>query len=293
MFSTRSYYRFLMKLAVVFLVSTPLVAHATMVRLHTALGLVDIELLDADAPLTVANFLGYVTSGAYNNSFIHRSVPGFVIQGGGFTIEIETSLVGEITGGPPVINEFSPSRSNVRGTVAMAKLGGDPNSATNQWFVNLADNSSNLDNQNGGFTVFGRVTSSTMATVDAIAALPTTNGGGAFADLPVISVPPSGPLGPEHLAMVNSISVFPPVAVINDSDRLFDYLEAAYPQYLAPANAVSTTAAGYYFRHYPATDAYVGTAEGMVYYLVPSLSPEITLLGTLAEWFATADAAGY
>jgi len=74
-----------------------------------------------------------------------------------------------------VPNEFSPSRSNVRGTIAMAKLDGDPDSATNEWFINLGDNSANLDKQNGGFTVFGRVLDPGMDVVDTIAALDTSN----------------------------------------------------------------------------------------------------------------------
>lgn len=142
------------------------VVTANRVRLSTTLGDVVFELVD-DAPITTDNFLQYVTDGFYNGTIFHRVVPGFVVQGGGF-------LPGNVqpTGiRPPIQNEFSPDRSNVRATVAMAKLGGDPNSATSQFFVNLADNSSNLDNQNGGFTVFARVVEG-MDVVDAIAAVP-------------------------------------------------------------------------------------------------------------------------
>ena len=123
---------------------TPLSVLATTVRMQTSLGDIDIQLMDATAPATVANFLNYVTSGAYDNSFIHRSVPGFIIQGGGYRWDSASDSVASIPANAPVINEFNASRSNLRGTIAMAKLGGDPNSATSQWFFNLADNSANL-----------------------------------------------------------------------------------------------------------------------------------------------------
>ncbi|MGD0516661.1 MAG: peptidylprolyl isomerase, partial [Thermoguttaceae bacterium] len=136
-----------------------------------------IQLLDNEAPITVANYLEYVNNSAYNNTIIHRSVSDFIIQGGGFKLQVNSNNV--VTAITPIAtygtieNEFDSSRSNVRGTIAMAKLGGDPNSATSQWFVNLADNSSNLDNQNGGFTVFGQVAGEGMTLVDAVAGLTT------------------------------------------------------------------------------------------------------------------------
>lgn len=158
----------------------------TIVRVTGNMGEFDIQLLDAWTPKTTANFLGYVERGDYNNSVIHRSArlpdgSPFVVQGGGYTLRSNT--IAPVPARPPVTNE--PSFSNVRGTVAMAKLGGDPNSATSEWFVNLSDNSANLDNQNGGFTVFGVVLGNGMAVADAIAALPTNNYGGAFSELPL------------------------------------------------------------------------------------------------------------
>jgi cyclophilin family peptidyl-prolyl cis-trans isomerase len=172
-------------LALVVALALPATSLATTVRLQTTLGIIDIQLFDGAAPLTVANFLKYVDSGAYTNSFIHRNVPGFVLQGGGYTWNSTTNSVNVITTNPAVTNEYSATRSNLRGTVAMAKTPGDPDSATNQWFINLGNNSANLDNQNGGFTVFGQVTDASMAVVDAIAALPTANAGGAFTELPL------------------------------------------------------------------------------------------------------------
>jgi hypothetical protein len=103
-------------------------AHATTVRLQTTQGAIDINLYDAAAPITVANFLAYIRSGAYTDSLIHRSVPGFVIQGGGYTWVGGNTSVADVPARAPIQNEFSATRSNLRGTIAMAKLGGDPNS---------------------------------------------------------------------------------------------------------------------------------------------------------------------
>ena len=130
------------------------------VELDYNLGVVNIEMLATAAPLTVANFLNYVDDGDYDNSMIHRSLTGFVLQGGGFRAGFP---VVAIPADPPVVNEFN--LSNLIGTLSMAKLGNDPDSATNQYFINLGDNSGNLDEQNGGFTVFARVIGSGMATV--------------------------------------------------------------------------------------------------------------------------------
>jgi peptidyl-prolyl cis-trans isomerase A (cyclophilin A) len=143
------------------------------VTLNTTDGPINITLFDSQAPQTVANFFDYINSGAYNSSIFHRLVSGFVLQGGGFTFQSNPSNLVAIPQNPAVPNEFSSSRSNLLGTVAMAKLGSDPNSATNQFFFNLANNSSNLDNQNGGFTVFGKVTSSAdQSVVDQLATTP-------------------------------------------------------------------------------------------------------------------------
>ena len=159
----------------------------TIVRMTGNMGEFDIQLLDAWTPKTTANYLGYVERGDFGNSIIHRSVPGFIVQGGGYTLR--TNTIAPVLTLPAVTNE--PSFSNVRGTVAMAKLGDDPNSATSEWFVNLSDNNAaNLDNQNGGFTVFGVVLGNGMAVADAIAALPRYNTtkelGGAFGELPLL-----------------------------------------------------------------------------------------------------------
>ena len=148
-------------------------------------GTVDVLLFDQEdvgAPATAENFLNYVEDGDYNNTIVHRSIADFIIQGGGFAVE--DSQVVELPADESVVNEFSPERSNLERTIAMAKLGGDPNSATNQWFFNLGDNSENLDNQNGGFTVFGEVLNeSEFESVEAIADLERVNG------VPVVDSP--------------------------------------------------------------------------------------------------------
>lgn len=141
-------------------------------------------------PQTVANFLAYADEGRYANTIIHRRVTGFVTQGGGFSAP--TAPYGGPGGAPtviatkpPVVNE--PGNTNIRGTIAMAKLGNNPDSATNQWFFNLADNSSNLDNQNGGFTAFGRVLGAGKTLIDVLSGITVVDadGGKVFSDLPL------------------------------------------------------------------------------------------------------------
>ena len=177
------------------------------VRFSTSLGNIDVQLSPSDAPLNVANFLNYVDAGSYNGSFIHRSIPGFVIQGGGFDFVNGEPV--EIPTNSPVVNEFK--LSNVRGTIAFAKVGSDPNSATDQWFFNLADNSANLDNQNGGFTVFGRIVNTDgLAVMDAIAALQVINAGTptdqTFSALPVINYTTGSAITASNLVGVQSIT---------------------------------------------------------------------------------------
>lgn len=162
------------------------------------------------APLTTANLEAYLSAGRYSNTFIHRSVPGFVLQGGGFNVVPTTqgATVPAVNAFPAVRNEYSAGRSNLRGTIAMAKLGSDPNSATSQWFWSLADNSANLDNQNGGFTVFGRLLGGgDLRTLDAMAAVPIRNAssslGSTFSQLPLSN----NTLAPNNLLQFSSITI--------------------------------------------------------------------------------------
>ncbi|MDT8427327.1 MAG: peptidylprolyl isomerase [Pseudomonadales bacterium] len=152
------------------------------VRVSTTYGDFTLELLDEAAPATVQNFLNYVNRRDYNGTFIHRLDAGFVFQGGAFRFQPFVGLI-NVPQDPPVVNEFNIS--NTRGTVAMAKLPSDPNSATSQWFVNLGDNSANLDNQNGGFTAFARVMGDGMSVADQIGAQPVFNLGSLTPTLPL------------------------------------------------------------------------------------------------------------
>jgi cyclophilin family peptidyl-prolyl cis-trans isomerase len=153
------------------------------VLLKTSKGDIALRLYESQTPLTVANFLRYVQAGRYDDTFFHRLETGFVLQGGGYSIDATNAPL-KIEAYAPVKNEFGVA--NTRGTVAMAKLGNDPDSATCEWFFSLADNTANLDYQNGGFTVFGDVAD--LAVVDAIAALPCADLGGAFNKLPALKV---------------------------------------------------------------------------------------------------------
>ena len=230
------------------------------VRFATSVGNINVELLDTDAPQNVANFFNYVTDNRYDNTVFHRVIAGFVAQGGGFRLDGNGNQVA-ILKDPPVANEFEAS--NVRGTIAMAKVGGLgiasasestttvtittvqslslspgdsviiegvgvtgyngtftiesvisptqftyqnsttglavssggtlnnpngtvslPNSATNEFFFNLANNSANLNNQNGGFTVFGRVAAADLAIMDAVGA--TANNAVTVSDIAIV-----------------------------------------------------------------------------------------------------------
>ncbi len=169
----------------------------SLVTIKTSSGDVHVELFDNEAPQTVANFFNYVTSNLYDNTIIHRSLSNFVIQGGGFSFDSATHTLPHIdtdnnsaTPLPTVENEFDGvNRSNLIGTIAMAKVGGDPNSATSEFFFNLGNNSANLDNQNGGFTVFAKIVGAADQTVlDTIEAIPTRTIGG-LSDVPLVNYP--------------------------------------------------------------------------------------------------------
>jgi uncharacterized protein (TIGR03437 family) len=211
--------------------------NAQTLRFQTTLGGIDVILTPSVTPMTVANFMTYVNSGAYSggyldvngeqvpyvNTIIHRSltiaaaVPPYVIQGGGYALG-PANVPSLIPQNPPVNNEFSIS--NTRGTLAMALYGSNTNSATDQWYFNTSDNSSYLDSQD--FTVFGNVANdASLAVMDAINALPTyTYNAGADADfmnLPLqnYSCPNTSAcplIKPANYIFVNSIAPISPAS---------------------------------------------------------------------------------
>jgi len=221
----------LKNLLLAFALTTPLVSQATIVEMQTNMGNIDIQLFDNLAPKTVENFLSYVNSGAYNNSFFHRSIPGFIIQGGGYTWTA-ASGASMITQGAAVVNEFA--ESNLPGTIAMAKLGSSPNSATDEWFFNLVDNSSNLDNQNGGFTVFGQVIGNGMSVVNAIAALTVVDACSAsYPSCPFTNLPYN--TTSNLLAMVNQVVVLKTQIL---ADEVYVPLTTATTNFTPPSTGV-------------------------------------------------------
>jgi cyclophilin family peptidyl-prolyl cis-trans isomerase len=152
-------------------------AHATEVAVCTDRGRAVIELADAEAPQSVANFLRYVDMGFYSGTVFHRVLPERVVQGGG--LDRQLRVRGTL---PPVNNESSNGLSNERGTVAAARTA-DPDSAQAQFFVNLDDNAQLDGGREPGYTVFGRVTEG-IEVFDAIGRLPTGPAGPLTADVP-------------------------------------------------------------------------------------------------------------
>jgi len=138
---------------------------------RTAFGTITIELEPEKAPISVRNFLKYVRSGHYEGTVFHRVIPGFMVQGGGFTPDLE-----EKPNQGPIKSEARNGLRNSRGTLAMARTN-DPDSADSQFFINLRDNH-RLDYGIGGagYTVFGRVLEG-MEVVDRIAMVPTSSRG--------------------------------------------------------------------------------------------------------------------
>lgn len=155
------------------------------VKMDTSMGSVTIELYPNKAPVTVKNFLRYVNAGKYDGTIFHRVIRGFMNQGGGFTADFK-----KVETYPPIKNEADNHLSNVRGTIAMARTS-DPDSATNQFFINTVDNPA-LDFRaktfsGWGYCVFGKVTQG-MDVMDKIAAVETGPVGPFPSDVPLTPV---------------------------------------------------------------------------------------------------------
>jgi peptidyl-prolyl cis-trans isomerase A (cyclophilin A) len=134
-----------------------------MIEFKTSLGDFSIELLPDEAPVSSENFQAYVDAGFFDGTIFHRVIPGFVLQGGGFTADMQQKKTNA-----PIKNEATNGLKNKRGTLSMARTN-DINSATSQFFVNLVDNDF-LDNKPGnyGYAVFGKVVAG-MDVIDTIA----------------------------------------------------------------------------------------------------------------------------
>lgn len=207
----------LLSAVISYLLALPINGYSTVVQFQTVAGTFEVVLFDEQVPVTVDNFLTYVEDQSYNNSIVHRSVENFIIQGGGYRINLEDGVYSTV--GIPTNDSIDNEAyfSNVRGTIAMAKLNNDPHSATSQWFINLTNNSANLDVQNGGFTVFGQVIEPGMEVVEAIANYNTVNIQ-SFNSFPVISYSDEDAangveLLPENFVSIDSIIVIDPTTV--------------------------------------------------------------------------------
>lgn len=171
-------------LAVPFNVSADKGGKMTKVAIETSKGTIVAELDSVNAPVTVKNFVDYAARGFYNGTIFHRVIDGFMIQGGGFTVEMHQKETNA-----PVKNEAGNGLKNTRGTLAMARTS-VVDSATAQFFINLADNDF-LDHRNDssegyGYAVFGKVVDG-MDVVDAIGKVKTGTVRG-FGDVPLDSV---------------------------------------------------------------------------------------------------------
>ena len=170
--------------AMVFTGAEDVAAENPKVLLDTSKGEIVLELYPDKAPDTVKNFLNYVDTKFFDGTIFHRVIPNFMIQGGGFTDDMEQKPTQA-----PIKNEADTGVKNDRGTIAMARTS-DPHSATGQFFINTVDNDflnhKNKTPQGWGYAAFGKVIKG-MDTVDAISAVKTSNRG-SYQDVPVEAV---------------------------------------------------------------------------------------------------------
>jgi len=189
--------------------AAPAAAHPEVV-LHTSQGDITLELYPDKSPKSVANFVQYVRDGFYSGTVFHRAIPGYLVQGGLYTRDLQPKRTRSA-----IPSEADNGLSNLRGTVAVAR-GADPNSGTAQFFFNLVDNR-RLDfvgNQSGltwGYAVFGKVIKG-MDVVDKIAALPTRGLGPFAGDVPnpLVVIDSANVVGEEPAAAPAPTQATPP-----------------------------------------------------------------------------------
>ena len=173
------------------------------------------------APKNVANFLHYVGNGTYNHTIIHRVVPDFVNQAGGYKFNGAGKIVASPTVAPVVLEV---KLSNVRGTLAMARTS-NPNSATDQFFFNVVNNSA-LDTQDGGYTVIGQIVglqgvdgatqAKGLAVMDAINADKIYDAGAPFDSIPLLNYNSANPVKPNNIVYVNAVTQVKPKVIAPD-----------------------------------------------------------------------------
>ena len=170
--------------------SFPLATPTNTLVVNSSMGNFCIQLFPTNAPITVANFLNYVTNGYYSDLLVNQTLSNSFVQTGVYNIKVNSLNISDVSSFGAITNEFSTANlSNIRGTVAMANSGTNSNSATSQWFINVTNNGSKFDATNTNnappSAVFGEVIGNGMSIVDKIAALPTGNYGASFPALPL------------------------------------------------------------------------------------------------------------
>lgn len=265
------------------LISIPQANASEPIRLRTVLGDIFVTPTPDAAPQTVANFLDYLSSGNFEDTFFHQSLPGGegtpqLIAAGKFKFPLDsTSGITPVTVLEPIPNEFN--QSNRRGTIAMVVPSGQPDGATNAWFINVADNGGSapngLDFLDGGATVFGTINPAGMEIVDAISAQCTDDRGGDLIELPTLIDQVEG--SREELILITQTqqftSISPPVSAVLPGSRSIgtDGLASAFATILNTSGEVAAScrikpntdvpAVFEYFQTDPQTNQTIGPAN--------------------------------
>ncbi|MCP3860404.1 MAG: peptidylprolyl isomerase A [Phycisphaeraceae bacterium] len=196
------------------------VAEASYATIKTTLGTIVVELDDEKAPISVANFKTYAKEGFYDKTLFHRVIPGFMVQGGGFDHHgaYPQTMHKKPGAKAGIKNEWTNGEKNKRATLAMARLGNQPDSATNQFFINLADNDFLDQPRDGaGYAVFAKVIGG-MDVVDKIAGVPTTRLPNGMSDVP------TQPMMIESIAFVTKAEA--DKAIVADAQARVDALQS-------------------------------------------------------------------